>query len=602
MSRRVLTLLAVLASFAALGGQSVKVDASLNRTTVFKSDPVIYTIAVTTSYRIRVQEPDTPAVKGLRFSHVSTSTRTNTTYRNFKASSEYVQEFRYQYYPVSTGKFTFPSQAVAVDGIKYSTPSMVVEVKPDPKTALPGTTPPSPGSRWNPWDQYDPWEPDTTPREEGKTFILALPETQTVFRGQPALVSYYIYTNQDVRSYGNESVVDQDGYGKEIYNSATMLQFDRAAYGGQNYQRALLKTYAIFPQRVGVLKVPKLSATVRWNYHSFFEQAVDSAPASISVRELPAGAPSTFMGALGRFEVGGSLSRNTARAGEAVTYTLRIKGLGNFNQFSAPAFPRSSDLQISAPLARDQIKGGCDGTRDLVYTVIPRRSGSITLPTLIFSWLDTESGKYLTYASAPVRINVSQSGAASGGSGGGGSNGSGTMHSLILREDYPHYRPLYARWWYWMLALGLLASLAGSALMAKRRVAMQSDPLGQALRAADKDFELARAETAALARKGSREFYSMAEKGLLAYVARMCQLPSHLPTGDIISTSVAQGFPADCAEELKDFLADCQMQRFAPQEASAQDLERDLGRYTALANKLHGLRARAPFSRPGGAP
>lgn len=600
VNRKLLLILLLICLTSILAGQKVKVDASLNKTTVFKSDPIIYTIAVTTSYRAKISEPGTPAVKGLRFSHVSTSSRSSTSYQNLRATSTYVLEFRYQYFPVSTGRYTFPAQSVVVDGQAYITAPVTVEVKADPTSQAPGSSPPSQSYNWNPFDQWNQWEPDASPREEGKTFILALPEQQSVYRGQPALVSYYLYTNQDVRSYSNESVNDYGGYGKEIYGTASVLQFDRATYRGQNYQRALLKTYAIFPQRTGDLKVPRLSATVRWNYHSFFEQAVDSAPATISVRDLPPGAPSNFYGALGRFDVSGTLSRNNARVGQAITYTLRIRGLGNFNQFSAPKFTRSADLQVSAPLFRDQLKGGCDGTRELVYTVIPRRSGSYSLPALNFCWLDTETGKYMVFNATQDVITVSPGGTASGSSLHDGTGSASTMHPIIERDEYPQYYPLYSRWWFWLLVIVMAGSLAISASVARRHRQILNDPKELSLRTADREFTKLRSELAAHPRKGSREFYSLAQKGLLAYVVCLCHLPSHLPTDEVLGEATAQGFPADLAVELKAFLSDCQQELYSPSAASDHGIERNLTRFTDIAVKLQQLRSKGQRIRNGG--
>jgi hypothetical protein len=591
--KRALALIALLAMVSALAAQTARVDASLNKTTVFKSDPVIYTISVSASYRAKITEPSPPLVKGLRFSYVSTSSRTSTTYQNLRAVSRYVTEFRYQYYPLNTGKFTFPAQTVIVDGNTFTTPLVSVEVKPDPQHQSPSPSQPSFNFGWNPFDQDDPWDQEPAPREEGKSFILALPENQSVYRGQPALVSYYLYTNQDVRSYNDESTSDFGGYGKEIYSSATQLQFERAAYGGQNYRRAFLKSYAIYPQRTGELKVPQISATVRWSYYSFFEQAVDSSPARITVRELPSGAPSSFNGALGRFEISGVLSRREARVGNAVTYTLRIKGLGNFNQFSAPIFPRSQDLQISAPLARDNLKGGCDGTRELVYTVIPRRAGNFALPQLIFSWLDTETGTYQTYRSAPASINVTQSGGTSALYGGGNNGGIGTTYPMIDRQDYPDHRPYFLRWWFWLLALAMPGSLLYSVATMRRRKRLEQDPQARANRMAELELFKLRAETASLAPKSSQEYYAAAGKGILAYISALFQLEPHLSTAEIMDELSDRGIPLDLLQQMKDFLGRCQQTRFAPSSIDPDSISADHQNLLAIIAAMESFRHKA---------
>jgi hypothetical protein len=115
--------------------------------------------------------------------------------------------------------------------------------------------------------------------------------------------------------------------------------------------------------------------------------------------------PDSFTGAVGSFEVSGNVSSEELSLGEAITFTLRVKGRGNFNQFGNPAFPETP-AQVSSPVTVDKLNAGIEGVRTLYYTIIPHDKGVYTLPELSFSWFDPSSGSYRTYKSDAAQISV----------------------------------------------------------------------------------------------------------------------------------------------------------------------------------------------------
>lgn len=57
---------------------------------------------------------------------------------------------------------------------------------------------------------------------------------------------------------------------------------------------------------------------------------------NITVKELPAGAPASFTGAVGKFSMDASLSADQLAANSAGTFTVKITGQGNLPFIQAP--------------------------------------------------------------------------------------------------------------------------------------------------------------------------------------------------------------------------------------------------------------------------
>lgn len=587
-ARFLIYLLLMLSSM--LSAQAVRVMATVNKNTVAQSEAVVYTIRVSSTRQIKISEPSAPGVDGLRFTGMTSGSSQSTTIVNNQISSQFSQEFRYTYYPTRTGKVTIPAQTVTADGKAYTVAPIHLEVTstPVPSRQAPSRTPSSPG--YDPFSYYsDP------PREEGESFILALPETQTVFRGEPAIIRYYLYTNQDVRSYGNESVQDFDGYGKALYDTPRSFNWESVRHNDRSMKRALLKSYVLYPQRTGIIRAPQLSARIRWNYYAFFEKKLSSTVANVAVKELPGGAPLSFGGAIGSFQFSEKLSASEIKLGEAVTYTLQISGLGNFYQFSAPTLSGNADLQISTPQVKDQMKAGYDGSRYIYYTLIPRKSGEIRLPSLVFTWLDKDSGTYQTFTGKGGVLSVKQGSVSSGTPDVIDPNDPANMHPPIPRDTYRGWRNYAFTLWYWLLVALILLSLPLSAYLARVRKLHILDPKAFA----DKKAGRALSEYTQLAKeaaaKHSDDFYPLAEKGLISYLSSKYGIPTHLSTPEVLGALEATDIAVESRDKIRAFLDVCNKARFMPGGYVRENIATHSKTFESLVNELH--RNRPHWSR-----
>lgn len=580
------TLLVLLALLGSGFAQTrVSISSSVNKQTLFQSDLLIYNLRITAGGSVQPEEPAPPNVEGLRFHNQTSSRESRTSIVNGRLESSTSVTYSFYYYPTRSGKITIPAQSVRVARNVYRSDPITIEVKPDlapPSRSAPNQprTPSTPS-----FDPFAGFYPDPAERE-GESLIICLPESQSVYRSEPAIVSYYLYTTEDVRSLNLTEERDFEGYGKAVYEQPNNLDFERVDYQGRSFRRSLLKRLVLYPHSTGTLKAPELAGSVRLMTFMYQNRGLRSKPATITVRELPPGAPSGFGGAIGSFSISEKLSSQSVKLGEAVIYSVQISGQGNFNQFTAPVLASDARIQISSPQVQDQLNAGTKGIRVLQYTLIPRVRGDIRLPQLKFSWLDSATGKYMSFTAREAVLSVK----------GGSGNPAGTeldkmldklaVQPLIERESYPDFLPWHQSWWFWLTTGLILLSLPVSIVWSRRRKLHLTDPDTWRDRTALKLLDEHLAQAKASAASSSIDFYRIAATGLNSYLSSRYQLPSHLSSEDLINALADKGFTTELLDEIKTFLADVQAARFAPSDSQGSSPQRDLERLSGIAKAL----------------
>jgi hypothetical protein len=171
---------------------AISVKASVNKNTLSTADRLEYTIEVSNEGSFTMSEPSPPQIGNFSFVNMRSSSSSSSTIVNFKRSTRVSRTFVYYYIPKAEGKTTIPAQQIRVVNKVYSTPAFEINVvKPV------GSNPSQQGPAVDPFDVYtDPDLPWSASRMQGKTLLLAQMQHRKVFKGQPVVVSYYLYTDQ----------------------------------------------------------------------------------------------------------------------------------------------------------------------------------------------------------------------------------------------------------------------------------------------------------------------------------------------------------------------------------------------------------------------
>jgi hypothetical protein len=139
-------------------------------------------------------------------------------------------------------------------------------------------------------------------------------------------------------------------------------------------------------------------------------QVTLSGPGSVvKVLALPTPQPAGFTGAVGSFEVAAALSGGPYRVGEPATLRLTVKGRGTFSRLSVAGAPSAPQLTTYATTEAGSPRA--DGEKVFTQTVVPRRTGEITIPPVGLTYFDPRARRYVTRQTTPIHIDV---GAAAG--------------------------------------------------------------------------------------------------------------------------------------------------------------------------------------------
>jgi len=536
---------------------NVSVKSSVNKHTLYLSDTLVHTVRITTDSSQNIPAPAAPEADGLRLINQSSSTESRISIVNMRYERSVVYNYLFYYKPTRTGRITIPQTKVTVKNSVYYSQAITVEV------LAGGSSSPSA----DPYDPFDMYE--DTPAPEGESFVLAIPEAKSVFVGEPVIVTYYLYTTQEVRSLNLTEEKDFEGYGKSLFEQPQNLDFERTSYRQKSFKRSLLKKMVLYPHLAKQIQVPQLVGSIRYLRYGFQNRGFRSEPAFIQIKELPSGAPKGYSGAIGVFNLSQRLSEQSLKLGEAVVLTIQINGKGNFNQFTAPKYPSTPAYQVSTPKIKDQLTSGIQGVRLLQYTIIPKVKGEIKLPAFKFSWLDSQTGRYMSFSTKEQTLNVKPGSFATG------SQATKTLKELQMlglsgKTNYQNQGTIYLKWWFWSILALIVLSLIPSLYLYDKRRQRALDPKKwqhKQLRHTLK-HELHRAKQAA--QNKDPEFFHIAQNAIQNYLNTKYDLSAHLCQAELMEALAQHGVDAELIALISSFFNQIHAARYAP-TTQAQD-------------------------------
>ncbi len=306
--------------------------------------------------------------------------------------------YSYTLVPKRIGKITIGSASVRVNGQTLRTQPLVIEVVKAQKE----------GSN-----------------QDNEIFIRAETSSKDAYPGQQILLDYKVYfKNNNIEAY---DVIEESDYQGFFARDIRRVQSSRTqeVIKGKQYTSVLLKRVALFPQQIGQLPIGSLSvqlgimedAPLSNNFpRLFFNQqltrvAATSEPLSVAVKPLPNGAPASFCGAVGQYEMTTSISRNALSTDDALAVRLSVWGNGDSKRIQPPAgiFPES--FEVYEPKVIEETAFDKDGQvmseKVFEYLILPKKPGTYTIAPEL-SVFDPETKKYTAIKGGSFEVQVSQ--------------------------------------------------------------------------------------------------------------------------------------------------------------------------------------------------
>ena len=267
----------------------------------------------------------------------------------------------------------------------------------------------------------------TTVQKSGSNLVLDLTVSRTsVVVGEPIIATLKLYQRVNVAGFEGVSFPSFNGFWSQELEAPQNIEFNRETYNGQIYNAALLRKFVLIPQQQGKLTIDPAELVclvqVRVSnggssiFDGFFDdyrtirEKVTSKPLTINVKQLPAGAPASFGGGVGKFSISAELSRSELKTHEAASLIVTVSGQGNVSLLEAPKVSFPPDVEVYDTKTSDKIeKGGLRGSKTYEFPFIPRSYGEFEIEPIKYTYYDVDQQKYVTLQTEPLRLNVEKS-------------------------------------------------------------------------------------------------------------------------------------------------------------------------------------------------
>ncbi|MEL6616237.1 MAG: BatD family protein, partial [Bacteroidota bacterium] len=430
--------------------------------------------------------------------------------------------------------------------------------------------------------QRPPSAPTPDPRASGSgasggLFVRAVPKSREVVVGEQVLVDYVLYfdaTRFSPRQAIATGTWDAPGFWREELDVPTSETYPRpATLGGRSLQAVTIRRLALFPARSGTLELAPMDFQIEMReaaqldpFSPFFspfrsrriDRTVTAPETTVGVSPLPPGAPATFGGAVGTFEMDAQLSSPEAQTAEPVELIVTIRGTGNVATMAAPEIEAPPGVDAYAPDSERSSatsQSPLVSTRRFTYTYVPQ-GGSFEIPEVAWTYFDPEEGQYRTLRSGPFPVATAGAALASG--------ETPSTAGSWQRSDSLGVAPLWG-----VLGVGLgLPAVAALGLVASRR--RRQRPLVE--ETTDPDARLAAASNRP-AREQAAETVRVVREALASRLGPDARRLSRREIVDRLTETVSR----DRAAAIGAVLARCEAVRYAGATGDA-DLAADARR------------------------
>ena len=310
----------------------------------------------------------------------------------------------YSYYltPLKTGKLTIGQATIEINSQVYKTIPVVVDVTESVTISK------------------NPNDPSYLVDEN--LHLVAEVSNTSPYLNEGISITYKLFFSPQI-NVTNVGEIDSPKYSDFWSHNIKIprLQIERGTYKGKSYNYVIWKKIVLYPQKVGELNVLPLtldvSVDVPTNKRDFFgnriysqvPKTVTAGKKDIVVSKLPNGAPASFGGAVGQFNIDLETTKSELNASESVQATLKVSGNGNLKLFSIPELIVPNSIEKYDPQFKDNVStniNGMYGNITNTYTLVPQFKGKYSISPVNFSYFDPKEKKYKNLNSGDIIINV----------------------------------------------------------------------------------------------------------------------------------------------------------------------------------------------------
>ena len=549
---------------------AIQFEASVDRTRASQSEPIRLTLRITSDKQL---SQVTPAFDLKDFHVEGPATNTRMEMRN--ANITFSRELTYVLYAKQAGTFTIGPFQLEMDGERYETKPITVEIVQSASRSQAG-------------------------QADDPLFVLARADHEQAYVGQQVTVSYDLFYRVQLRNVSFNKLPTFVGFWTEDLFVAQQLASHQEMRGGVSYNVAPLRRVALFPTGAGTHAVGTLAVSCDipqqrrggalddfFAGDPFFGRSRSvlrqSEELQIEVLPLPEqGRPAEFTGAVGRFQLSVEAQPTRVAVGDPVTLRVLVEGEGNMAAVQ-PLQVDAAGVKLYDPKVEEEerVTNGVYGGRRLFeYILIPEQGGTLNIPPLRFAYFDPYQARYEVLESAPITIYSE-----------GSAEEEGVSYGLSRRdieavgEDIRYIKPdaealgaasmLYNSYWFWTLQGALPFAFLALLVWQRHQRRLQGDVAYARQRRAKGEAGRRLARADALIEDGTEaEFYGEVRAAVLEFVADRLNLAAAGLTIEVCAEALAERqVEAETIAALRDLLTRCDFARFAPAGGPPTDRE-----------------------------
>ena len=514
-----------------------------------------------------------------------------------------------------TGTLTIPSAVAKVKGEELRSKPVTIQVVDDGGSSAAGST-----ASQEPSQAGGQQQARQATSNQGDIFLrLSLSRTSVVV-GEPITATLKIYNRTNLVDFENARFPTFNGFWSQEVDSPTNIEFKREQVDGTMYNSAILRRWVIIPQKAGDQTIDPAEIVCLVNvqqrrstgsiFDDFFNsdfvttrQRVSTKPATVHVSALPGGAPASFGGGVGEFQVQARLSKDSLKTHDAASLIVTVSGKGNVALLEAPKLSFPPDFEVyDVKTNVNTDKSGTSGSKTFEFPFIPRSPGNFEIGPVQYSYYDVKQRKYHTASTAVLPLAVARSASSASGAPQQGNtlvvDRKGVKN---LGEDIRFIRTktslgtdkgffVYSSLW-WGAILALLAIGAGIWLGFRKMAARRADVTGNRNRRATRQAlkRLAQAKDF-LDKNLYTAFYEELHRSLIGFVGDKLAMDMADQNKENIEASlIAGGVPEATAKDFTELLDACEYARYSPDsghEAMNAHYEKAVSTITAIDSSM----------------
>ncbi len=562
------------------------------------------TVAVGEAFRVEFSlnaEPDkdtfvAPSFEGFDvLAGPSVSKGSSISIINGSMTKTYSYNITYVLLVQQAGNFTVGPAQIASDGTTYRTNPLPIEVVQESGSQGGGS-----GGRESGRTQENEASNNAQRQVASDDILLRTIVSRTsVFKGEPLRVTFKLYERVNVVGYDGVKFPSFNGFwAQELDTDNTPRR--RETYNGKVYETLVAREFLLYPQQSGTLTIDPAELTAvaqvvvqSRNIDPFFggghevynvPRKVQSQRVTVAVKPLPAGAPASFNGAVGRFSLDATLPPDRIAANSASTYTVKIAGSGNLTFVQAPKLTLPTSFEQYNVKTTESINAstsGISGYRQFEYPFIARAEGTYEIEPVEFTYFDPERMQYTTLQTKPLTLDVTPDESGNNGAPVVQGRGMSKEDVRLLGQDIrfiklgnPQLRidrkPFLFGTAYWLLLTAIVLAFGGAYIALRHRIReRQNVALVRGKRANKVAVQRFRAAKRYMEEQNRHAFYEEMLRALWGYMSDKFNIPvANLTKENVREELHKRGVPAEQSQRFTAIVTLCDEAQYSPVASS----------------------------------